>query len=82
LIGGTLSRPQDHWPHLFSHPFWIKYPYFLPCIVVAACACLSFVILALFFKEVRLLYFEEYGRNICDTDCDFYPFDCTSARED
>ncbi|KAI0290669.1 MFS general substrate transporter [Russula brevipes] len=51
LIGGTLSRPQDHWPHLFSHPFWTKYPYFLPCIVVAACACSSFVIMVLFFKE-------------------------------
>jgi hypothetical protein len=33
--------------------------------------------MALFFKEVRLLSFGEYGRNICDTDSDFYPFDWT-----
>ncbi|KAH9954017.1 major facilitator superfamily domain-containing protein [Russula compacta] len=42
---------QNCWPHLFSYPFWAKYPYFLPCLVVAAFACLSFIIIAMFFKE-------------------------------
>ncbi|KAF8262594.1 major facilitator superfamily domain-containing protein [Lactarius quietus] len=51
LIGGILSRPQDRWPHTFSHPFWADYPYFLPCLVAATFTCLSFVITALYLKE-------------------------------
>ncbi|KAI0250883.1 MFS general substrate transporter [Lactifluus subvellereus] len=51
FIGGILSRPQDRWPHVFSHPFWATYPYFLPCLVVAAYACLSFVAVAMFLEE-------------------------------
>ncbi|KAH9980690.1 MFS general substrate transporter [Russula compacta] len=51
FIGGVLSRPQDRWPHLFSHPFWANYPYFLPCVVSAAYACLSFVIVAKYLNE-------------------------------
>ncbi|KAG1848752.1 MFS general substrate transporter [Suillus subalutaceus] len=31
LMGGTLARPQDHWPVIFTDPFWGNYPYFLPC---------------------------------------------------
>jgi hypothetical protein len=56
LVGGTLSRPQDRWPHLFSHPFWAEYPYLLPCLVVAGYCCMSWVLTALFLKEVRLSY--------------------------
>jgi hypothetical protein len=56
LIGGTLSRPQDRWPHLFAHPFWAEYPYLLPCLVVAAYCCMSWVLTAAFLKEVRLFY--------------------------
>ncbi|KAG1748654.1 major facilitator superfamily domain-containing protein [Suillus lakei] len=26
LIGGTLARPQDHWPTLFANPFWGEIP--------------------------------------------------------
>ncbi|KAH9027866.1 MFS general substrate transporter [Lactarius pseudohatsudake] len=51
LIGGGLSRPQDRWPHIFSHPFWADYPYFLPCLVAATFTCLSFVITALYLEE-------------------------------
>ncbi|KAH8979284.1 MFS general substrate transporter [Lactarius akahatsu] len=51
LIGGILSRPQDRWPHIFSHPFWADYPYFLPCLVAAAFACLSLVITRLYLEE-------------------------------
>jgi len=58
LIGGTLSRPQDRWPHGFSHPFWAKYPYFLPCLVVSLNCWVLWVITALFLKEVRPPYFE------------------------
>ncbi|KAG1745816.1 MFS general substrate transporter [Suillus paluster] len=51
LIGGTLARPQDHWPALFANPFWGKYPYFLPC---AVAACLFVVVIfaqSLFLEE-------------------------------
>ncbi|KAG2342104.1 MFS general substrate transporter [Suillus weaverae] len=49
LMGGTLARPQDHWPVLFTDPFWGHYPYFLPC---AMAACLLFLTL---FTMVFLL---------------------------
>ncbi|KAF9231940.1 MFS general substrate transporter [Melanogaster broomeanus] len=52
VIGGTLSRPQDHFPLLFDSPFWAKFPYFLPCGVIAAFAVLTFVVILLFLKEV------------------------------
>jgi len=51
LVGGTLSRPQDRWPHNFSQPFWAKYPYFLPCLVIALYSCMSWVVMAIFLKE-------------------------------
>ncbi|KAH9030871.1 MFS general substrate transporter [Lactarius deliciosus] len=51
FIGGVLSRPQDRWPNVFSHPFWGEYPYFLPCLTTAAYALLSFSLAAIFLKE-------------------------------
>ncbi|KAH9169239.1 MFS general substrate transporter [Lactarius sanguifluus] len=51
LVGGILSRPQDRWPHIFSHPFWADYPYFLPCLVAATFTCLSFIITGLYLEE-------------------------------
>ncbi|KAH9027867.1 major facilitator superfamily transporter [Lactarius pseudohatsudake] len=51
LIGGVLSRPQDRWPHVFSHSFWADYPYFLPCLVAAIFLCLSLVITGLYLEE-------------------------------
>ncbi|KAG0709389.1 major facilitator superfamily domain-containing protein [Suillus ampliporus] len=53
LIGGTLARPQDNWPSLFAHPFWNKYPYFLPCAVSACLIALAFFILLFFLEERR-----------------------------
>ncbi|OAX43835.1 MFS general substrate transporter [Rhizopogon vinicolor AM-OR11-026] len=53
LLGGTLARPQDHWPALFAHPFWSKYRYFLPC-AVAACLLALAVLIMLFFLEETL----------------------------
>ncbi|KAG6330572.1 hypothetical protein ID866_8516 [Astraeus odoratus] len=51
LIGGTLSRPQDHLPHLFSARFWADYPYFLPCAVASLFAVLVFLTILFFLKE-------------------------------
>ncbi len=52
LIGGVLSRPQDRWPDVFSHPFWAEFPYFLPCLGTATYTLLSFILTAMFLKEV------------------------------
>lgn len=50
-----LSKPHDHWPTYFSDPFWVKYPYFLPCGVVASFAAFVFVVTTVLLKEVLLL---------------------------
>ncbi|KAH9026663.1 major facilitator superfamily domain-containing protein, partial [Lactarius hengduanensis] len=59
FIGGVLSRPQDRWPNVFSHPFWGEYPYFLPCLTTAAYSLLSFTLAAIFLKEVDTLLFRK-----------------------
>ncbi|KAI9453846.1 MFS general substrate transporter [Lactarius psammicola] len=51
FVGGFLSRPQDRWPDYFPQPFWAKYPYFLPCLVVASFSLIQFAIGAIFFEE-------------------------------
>ncbi|KIK98035.1 hypothetical protein PAXRUDRAFT_824362 [Paxillus rubicundulus Ve08.2h10] len=59
IIGGSLSRPQDHFPRLFAAGFWGDYPYFLPCLVAAMFATLTFIMILLFLKETlpgSLLY--------------------------
>jgi hypothetical protein len=48
----VLSRPQDRWPNVFSHPFWGEYPYFLPCLAAVAYALTTFTLAAIFLKEV------------------------------
>ena len=52
MIGGQLAKPADRWPHIFTHPFWKEYPYFLPCAVSAAFCGFCFLTTAIFFKEV------------------------------
>ncbi|KAG8213658.1 MFS general substrate transporter [Butyriboletus roseoflavus] len=51
VIGGTLARPQDNFPRLFSSPFWGEFPYFLPCGVAAGFALLTFVSTIFFLNE-------------------------------
>ncbi|KAI5988258.1 MFS general substrate transporter [Pisolithus marmoratus] len=51
FIGGSLAKPHDRWPELFSGSFWVQYPYFLPCVVSASFAAFSFFITALFLEE-------------------------------
>ncbi|KAG1822959.1 major facilitator superfamily domain-containing protein [Suillus subaureus] len=51
LMGGTLARPQDHWPAIFSGSFWRNYPYFLPCGVAACLLALAVVMMSLFLEE-------------------------------
>ncbi|KAG1748659.1 major facilitator superfamily domain-containing protein [Suillus lakei] len=51
LMGGTLARPQDRWPTLFSGSFWGNYPYFLPCAVAACLLVLALVMMSIFLEE-------------------------------
>ncbi|KIK80808.1 hypothetical protein PAXRUDRAFT_15585 [Paxillus rubicundulus Ve08.2h10] len=51
VIGGSFSRPQDHFPHLFAASFWGDYPYFLPCLVAAMFATITFVMVFLLLNE-------------------------------
>ncbi|KAF7312036.1 Major facilitator superfamily multidrug-resistance DHA1 sub-family [Mycena indigotica] len=53
LIGGSLARPHDRFPHshFFSSRFWLEFPYFLPCLVTGSIVVISWFIVLLFFRE-------------------------------
>ncbi|KAJ7510515.1 major facilitator superfamily domain-containing protein [Mycena galericulata] len=51
LIGGTLARPHDRFPELFSGTFWQEFPYFLPCLATGSFVFFSWFLVLAFFKE-------------------------------
>ncbi|KDR78797.1 hypothetical protein GALMADRAFT_244352 [Galerina marginata CBS 339.88] len=52
IIGGSLSRPAERFPHLFGNSeFLKKYPYFLPCAVPATFSLVAWLVTFLFLKE-------------------------------
>ncbi|KAF8199733.1 major facilitator superfamily transporter [Pholiota molesta] len=51
LLGGTLTRPADQFPEVFTGQFWKKYPYFLPCAAPAGVVFIVLVITGIWFKE-------------------------------
>lgn len=53
FIGGNLARPHDRWPELFSHPFWTKYPYFLPCLGSATFSAFVLMTTAVVLREPK-----------------------------
>ncbi|EGO24783.1 hypothetical protein SERLADRAFT_415754 [Serpula lacrymans var. lacrymans S7.9] len=54
IVGGMLSLPASRWPEAFARvPFFTKYPYFLPCLVVA-CVCAAAFLLVLVGLEETL----------------------------
>jgi hypothetical protein len=53
LIGGILSKPHEHYPKVFGNPLWEKYPYLLPCAVVASFTATAFLLTAFFLREAR-----------------------------
>ncbi|KAF8834403.1 hypothetical protein BDN67DRAFT_992671 [Paxillus ammoniavirescens] len=59
VIGGFLSRPQDHFPRLFAGSFWGDYSYFLPCLMVAMLTTLIFMTILLFLNEALLAVVDE-----------------------
>jgi hypothetical protein len=40
---------------MFGGKFWGDFPYFLPCMVVGGFVFVSFIVVLVFFKEVRQL---------------------------
>ena len=54
LLGGSFSRPHEHFPNFFGGTFWKEYPYFLPCLIASSYVAFSFLIALLYFKEVRI----------------------------
>ncbi|KAF9453277.1 MFS general substrate transporter [Macrolepiota fuliginosa MF-IS2] len=55
MIGGSLSHPTEKYPLLFNYLFFKKYPYFLPCCVIACFSVLGFISCYFFLKEVLLV---------------------------
>ncbi|KAF9048789.1 major facilitator superfamily domain-containing protein [Panaeolus papilionaceus] len=51
LIGGSLARPADRFPSVFTGTFWKEFPYFLPCLGTVLFVFVTFIITGLFFKE-------------------------------
>jgi len=51
MLGGTLSRPQERFPHSFRGTFWKEYPYFLPCMFISCLIFVPFVVTLVFFEE-------------------------------
>ncbi|KAF8626600.1 hypothetical protein AX17_006518 [Amanita inopinata Kibby_2008] len=52
VIGGSLSRPVEQFPHWFGeNEFLKKYPYFLPCAVPATFSALAWLVTFLFLEE-------------------------------
>ncbi|PPQ81483.1 hypothetical protein CVT24_000729 [Panaeolus cyanescens] len=52
MIGGSLARPAERFPHLFgNNEFLKKYPYFLPCAVPATFSAIAWIVTFIFLKE-------------------------------
>jgi MFS family permease len=54
LIGGSLAKPAEQFPHIFGRMLLFKeYPYFLPCAIAAAFCALSCLVAWWGLKETR-----------------------------
>ncbi|KAF8898208.1 member of major facilitator superfamily multidrug-resistance, DHA1 sub-family [Gymnopilus junonius] len=51
FAGGWLARPHDHFSERFADPFWVTYPYLLPCAVTAAIATFACLVILAFLRE-------------------------------
>ena len=52
FIGGILSDPYPRFHKSFTSKFWREYPYFLPCLVVAAFPAFACFLVFLAVEEV------------------------------
>ncbi|KAF5327120.1 hypothetical protein D9619_004721 [Psilocybe cf. subviscida] len=51
LMGGTLARPADQFPEVFTAKFWRDYPYFLSAAAPSVVVLAIFIFTGLYFKE-------------------------------
>ncbi|KAL1949259.1 hypothetical protein VTO73DRAFT_8140 [Trametes versicolor] len=52
MIGGTLSRPAEHFPNVFGHiEFFKTYPYFLACAIPATFSAVACFVTLFYLKE-------------------------------
>lgn len=77
FIGGSLSDPYERFTDLFGGLFWKKYPYFLPCLVVAIFPALSCLLVLMMLKEVRLTILRMPEAHPTPTDCTCNGFDAS-----
>lgn len=54
LIGGTFSNAAQKYPTWFGTTFFVTFPYFLPCFVVACVTLFSVVIGYFWLEEVSI----------------------------
>ena len=53
IIGGSLSRPAEHYPSIFGNwEFFKTYPYFLACSIPATFSAIACLVTFGFLKEV------------------------------
>ena len=50
-MGGYLSHPAERFPEAFGTTFWIKNPYFLPCLVAGIFAVISAMLATIILEE-------------------------------
>ncbi|KAF9116057.1 hypothetical protein BGX27_005086 [Mortierella sp. AM989] len=54
VLGGYLANPAKTFPDIFGNwPFFIEYPYFLPCFVAAMGSVVGFIVGYFFLEETR-----------------------------
>ncbi|KAF9453688.1 MFS general substrate transporter [Macrolepiota fuliginosa MF-IS2] len=51
LIGGSLSDPHTHFPHIFSGKLWKDFPYLLPCAIIVLTSFLAFLVAFVHLRE-------------------------------
>ncbi|KAF9927254.1 hypothetical protein FBU30_003365 [Linnemannia zychae] len=54
VLGGYLANPAKNFPEIFGNwPFFIEYPYFLPCLTAALGSVIGFIVGFFFLEETR-----------------------------
>ncbi|KAF7331438.1 Major facilitator superfamily multidrug-resistance DHA1 sub-family [Mycena kentingensis (nom. inval.)] len=82
LIGGSLARPHDRFPHMrfFALSFWLEYPYFLPCAITAGIVFVAWLVVLLMFKETVPWKVEKDAQRPSDSEEAFPPSAMTETE--
>ncbi|KAG0054512.1 hypothetical protein BGZ83_011106 [Gryganskiella cystojenkinii] len=79
VLGGYLANPAQNFPDTFGHwPFFIEYPYFLPCLIAAIGSVVGFIVGYFFLEETRgrkslASTVEDNKIDATNGDHDYYP---------